>query len=176
MHGGTVLAESAGVGTGATFTVSFPARRLTATVEDTRLRVRDATAPDEAVSIAGLRVLVVDDEPEMRKLISTVLKGAGASVVTAGSAAEGFDQLDAQSFDAIVSDLAMPSEDGHSLSRRVRARGDDKARIPSVAVTAYGGPLQRELALSAGFDDYVKKPFAPGDLVRAVAGVLERSR
>jgi PAS domain S-box-containing protein len=170
MHGGTVTAESAGEGQGATFTVSLPARRFTATVEESRIHIRDENhAP---ASIAGKRVLVVDDEADMRKLISTVLRGAGATVVTASSAAEAFSQLSAQNFDALVSDLAMPAEDGHSLTRRIRARDDDKSTIPSVAVTAYGGPLQRELALSAGFDDYVKKPFAPQDLLRAVAGVL----
>jgi CheY-like chemotaxis protein len=121
-----------------------------------------------------MRVLVVDDEPDMRKLISTVLRGAGATVVTASSAAEAFDCLNTQSFDALVSDLAMPDEDGHSLTQRIRARGDDKAQIPAVAVTAYGGPLQRQLAISAGFDDYLKKPFAPQDLIRAVAGVTRR--
>jgi CheY-like chemotaxis protein len=118
-----------------------------------------------------MRVLIVDDEPEMRKMIATVLRGAGASVVTAGSAAEAFDQLSEQSFDVLVSDIAMPTEDGHSLVRRVRASDDGKSRIPAIALTAYGGPLQRQLALSAGFDDYVKKPFAPQELVRAVAGV-----
>jgi PAS domain S-box-containing protein len=178
MHGGTVRAESAGEGTGATFTVSLPARHFAATLEEPMLHVRDANeapAPREAVSIAGMRVLVVDDELDMRKLIATVLQGAGATVVMAGSAAEAFHQLTAQSFDALVSDLAMPAEDGHSLTRRIRARDDDKSRIPAVAVTAYGGPLQRQLALSAGFDDYLKKPFAPRDLVRAVAGVARRA-
>ena len=112
----------------------------------------------------------------MRKLITTVLRAAGASVVTASSAADAFEQLTAQSFDALVSDSAMPDEDGHSLTRRIRARHDDKSTIPALAVTAYGGALQHQLALSAGFDDYVKKPFAPQDLVRAVAGVLANSR
>ena len=107
----------------------------------------------------------------MRKMIATVLRGAGATVVTAGSAAEAFDQWSEQSFDVLVSDIAMPVEDGHSLVRHVRAGDDEKSRIPAVALTAYGGPLQRQLALSAGFDDYVKKPFAPQELVRAVAGV-----
>ena len=93
-------------------------------------------------------------------------------MVATGSAAEAFQQLSEQSFDVLVSDIAMPTEDGHSLARRVRARDDGKSRIPAVALTAYGGPLQRQLALSAGFDDYVKKPFVPQDLVRAVAGVV----
>jgi len=180
MHGGTVRAESAGEGKGSTFTVSLPAREFMATVEEpAMLHIRHANKPpppDAPFSIAGMRVLVVDDELEMRKLITTVLRAAGASVVTAGSAADAFERLSAQSFDALVSDIAMPDEDGHSLTRRIRARLDDKSSIPAVAVTAYGGPLQHQLALSAGFDDYVKKPFAPQDLVRAVAGVLANSR
>jgi len=180
MHGGTVRAESAGEGKGATFTVSLPARELAANVEEpAMLRLRDENQPpasDTPYSIAGTRVLVVDDELEMRKLITTVLRAAGASVVTASSAADAFEQLTAQSFDALVSDIAMPDEDGHSLTRRIRARHDDKSTIPAVAVTAYGGALQHQLALSAGFDDYVKKPFAPHDLVRAVAGVLANGR
>ena len=177
MHGGTVQAESAGEGEGATFTVSLPARRFTPVVEEPRLHARDEgqlPPPREVVSIVGLRVLVVDDEPEMRRLIATVLRGAGAAVVTADSASEAFQQLTAQPFDVLVSDLAMPAEDGHSLSRRIRDGGGEKATIPAVAVTAYGGPLQRELALSAGFDDYLKKPFSPQDLVRAVAAVCAR--
>lgn len=96
MHGGTVRAESAGEGRGATFTVSLPAREFAATVEEpVMLRIRDENKPpsDAPSSIAGMRVLVVDDEPEMRKLITTVLRAAGASVVTASSAAEAFEQL-----------------------------------------------------------------------------------
>jgi CheY-like chemotaxis protein/nitrogen-specific signal transduction histidine kinase len=178
MHGGTVRADSAGEGRGATFTVSLPARRFTAVVEEpVLLHARDVDVParsGERKSIEGTRVLVVDDEPEMRKLITTVLRGAGASVVTASSASAAFQLLNGQSFDVLVSDIAMPDEDGHSLTRRIRARDDDKASIPAVALTAYGGPLQRQLALSAGFDDYLKKPFAPDDLVRAIACVLSK--
>ncbi|HET7435067.1 MAG TPA: PAS domain S-box protein [Thermoanaerobaculia bacterium] len=179
MHGGTVCAESAGEGQGATFTVSLPAREFTAAIEPAMLHVRDESKPpasDATYSIAGKRVLVVDDELEMRNLITTILRAAGASVVTASSAADAFEQLNEQSFDAVVSDIAMPDEDGHSLTRRIRARHDDKRTIPALAVTAYGGALQHQLALSAGFDDYVKKPFAPQDLVRAVAGVLANRR
>lgn len=178
MHGGTVRAASPGEGKGATFTISLPVRRR-AMVHEPQLQssVEGASrAHDDLYSVKGMRVLVVDDEHDMRKLISTVLRGAGATVDTASSAGEAFACLAAKSFDALVSDLAMPGEDGHSLTRRIRAANDAKSRIPAVAVTAYGGPLQRQLALSAGFDDYLKKPFAPQDLVRAVAGVVRPGR
>jgi PAS domain S-box-containing protein len=177
MHGGTVRAVSEGEGRGSTFTVALPARRPITTVQGHWSNVSQATdapARNENVSVTGMRVLVVDDEPAMRKMIATVLLGAGASVVTASSAAEAFEKITEQSFDALVSDIAMPMEDGHSLARRIRARDDEKSRIPAVALTAYGGPLQRQLSLSAGFDDYVKKPFAPQDLIHAVAGVAQR--
>ncbi len=178
MHGGTVRVESEGHGLGSTFTVSLPARGRTERTWGASDRIpAEVPAPngDETVSIMGMRVLIVDDEPEMRRMIATVLRGAGASVVTAASAAEAFDRVSEQPFDVLVSDIAMPTEDGHSLARRVRARNDEKSRIPAVALTAYGGPLQRQLALSAGFDDYVKKPFVPRDLVRAVGAVSRRS-
>lgn len=177
IHGGTVRAESEGEGLGATFTVSLPARERATTVQVPRpdlTEATDARPRDERVSLTGMHVLVVDDEPDMRKMIATVLRGAGASVITASSAAVAFEQIAEQFFDVLVSDIAMPAEDGYSLVRHVRARDDAKSRIPAVALTAYGGPLQRKLALSVGFDDYVKKPFAPQDLVRAVAGVARR--
>jgi PAS domain S-box-containing protein len=170
MHGGTVRAESEGPGRGSTFIVTLPARgRLAIQSEPT-----PGPAHEETLSLKGMRILAVDDNPEMQKMIATVLRGAGASVVTAASAAEAFDQLTEQAFDMLVSDIAMPAEDGHSLARRIRARQDDKSRIPALALTAYGGSLQRQLAISAGFDDYMKKPFAPQELVRAVASVARR--
>ncbi len=177
MHGGTVRAKSDGPGQGSTFMVSLPTRRLNTTAERPEANAHhaaDVPVRHEAASVTGMRVLVVDDEPEMRKMIATILRKAGAFVLTARSAEEAFDHLSEQSFDVLVSDIAMPSEDGHSLTRRIRARDDEKSRTPAVALTAYGGPLQRELALAAGFNDYVKKPFTPQELVGAVAGVARR--
>lgn len=177
MHGGTVHAESDGEGLGSSFIVSLPARghsTMERTSESDRGDATDAPAQKAAFSVKGLRLLVVDDEPDMRKLIATALRAAGAFVVTASSGAEAFEQLSEQSFDVLISDIAMPTEDGHALARRVRARQDEKGRIPAVALTAFGGPLQRQLALSAGFNDYLKKPFAPQDLVGVVAGVVRQ--
>ena len=178
LHGGTVRAQSEGEGRGSTFTVSLPARERVKTEEVIRSRrgdVVDAVHPVEKVSATGMSVLVVDDDLEMRNMIATVLRRAGASVVVAGSADEAYDCISGQSFHVMISDIAMPEQDGHALIRRVRGREDDKSRIPAVALTAYGGPLQRELALEAGFDDYLKKPFTPRDLVRAVGGLGRRS-
>src|SRR5688500_2204283 len=140
MHGGTVRVESEGHGLGATFTVSLPAHGRSATERAARPNIPDAAvaahADEVARSVRGMRVLIVDDEPEMRKMIATVLRGAGASVVITASAAEAFDQLSEQSFDVLVSDIAMPTEDGHSLARRVRDRDAEKSRIPAIALTA----------------------------------------
>lgn len=174
MHGGTVRAESDGPGQGATFTVRLPARDHAPAGARKGSNSSDAaTEPTIAarVSLKGMRVLVVDDESEMRTMIATVLRGSGASVEIASTAAEAFDRISEQRFDVLVSDIAMPLEDGHSLVRRVRAREGERSPLPAVALTAYGGALQRELAMDAGFNDYVKKPFAPQDLLRAVASV-----
>ncbi len=174
MHGGTVGAESDGPAQGATFTVTLPCRDNLPGKANQRVPagagINDTDdAPD---LVSGLRILVVDDEPAMRTMIATILQVGGASVVTVPGAREAFEQLSHQPFDVLVSDIAMPTEDGHSLVRRVRARDDIRRAIPAIALTAYGGPLQRELALSAGFDDYLKKPFSPQELRRVLAQVV----
>jgi len=174
MHGGTVQAESDGPGHGATLTVMLPSHnRITTAYRNMTQSVNgvDDVLGTEPISIAGMRVLIVDDEAAMRTMIAAVLSTAGASVVTVGSAADAFGEVERQSFDAIVSDIAMPTEDGHSLIRRIRARRDERGATPAIALTAFGGPLQHELALGAGFNDYVKKPFVLQDLLRALAAL-----
>jgi CheY-like chemotaxis protein len=178
MHGGTVRAESEGENRGSTFTVSLPARGRDKALSNSRATINESTEPPSPVkgaAIGGVRVLVVDDEPDVLKMIAITLRGAGASVSTATSAAQALDQLSKETFDVLISDIAMPSEDGHSLARRIRAGDGHSSRIPAIALTAYGGPLQQQLALSAGFDEYVKKPFTPQALIEAVAGVTRRT-
>ncbi len=177
MHGGTVTAESRGPGWGSTFAVNLPVRESSFASEPEAMAATPATAPaglERHRLIDGTRVLIVDDEATMRTLISTALSGAGADVVSTASADEAFTQLSKQPFDVLVSDIAMPDEDGHSLARRIRARNDEIANIPAVALTAYGGPLQKQLALEAGFDDYLKKPFALQDLIESIAKVVNK--
>jgi len=175
MHGGAVTADSDGAGQGSTFLVTLPVRVLASKSPMPILHSDPETRRQSEVvhiAIPGMRVLLVDDEPEMRTMIATILRVAGAFVFISSSADEAFEELARHPFDVIVSDIAMPIEDGHSLVRRIRASSNAWNRIPAVALTAYGGPLQRELALAAGFDDYVKKPFSPQELLTILQTIL----
>jgi protein-histidine pros-kinase len=165
-HGGSVRASSAGAGTGATFEFEIPAggaaeRRLV------------AERPDDVMAdLHGVHILVVDDAPDERELFSEVLSRAGASVETAASAASALAVIDRIRPDIIVSDIAMPDEDGYALLRKVRAHPDRTiAATPAVAVTAHARAEDRQNAFVAGFQRYVAKPVLPGELLRAVAGL-----
>jgi len=169
LHGGTVAAESEGIGHGSTFTVTLPARSQAGA-----LQLRDAMQwePGGDQELRGLRVLVVDDEAEARELFRTVLTRAGAQVTVATSAAEAFDCLSRMPMDLLVSDIGMPGTDGYSLITEIRARGNS---IPAIAVTAYGRPEEAARAIAAGFQIHLSKPTLPGQLV-AAAGRLRRER
>jgi PAS domain S-box-containing protein len=171
LHGGTVEAESPGEDQGATFTVTLPGVAAGGAVE----------APAETAEVAGgsvlagVRVLVVDDEASTQELLVLLLTRAGASVQAAGSAAEAFPLVTAWRPDAIVSDVAMPGEDGHALLARVRALpADAGGGTPALALTAYARDEDREHALAAGFQQHLAKPFDPPALVAAVAALVPR--
>src|SRR5207253_583909 len=120
LHGGTIEAESAGEGKGATFRVRIPLRVAT---EDTRAHeAREGSASEELTPLSGLRVLVVDDEPDTCDVLEAVLREAGAEVRACESAAEALAELDTWWPDVLLSDIGMPGEDGYSLIRRVRAQ------------------------------------------------------
>jgi signal transduction histidine kinase len=180
LHGGTVEARSDGPGKGATFVARLPVAPL---------RVGDAGRPavhprarGEAPGfarpsqLAGARVLVVEDDPDGRELIATVLAQCGAEVTTAGSAAEAFELIMESRFDALVSDIGMPGEDGYVLIRRVRAMAGEGGRTPAVALTAFARSEDRTHALAAGFDLHVAKPVEPAELVLVLARLVERGR
>jgi PAS domain S-box-containing protein len=171
LHGGTIAAESRGEGHGATFIVDLPAARA--------LRV-PVVAPhrDPAVSgqhvLAGLRVLVVDDDPDTLEVLETVLEQEGASVTAASSAREAFERLEGERPDVLVSDLAMPGEDGYRLIEKIR-QVPVASSIPAVALTAYARPEDREAALRAGYQAHVAKPVEPGELTHEVARLAGRA-
>jgi signal transduction histidine kinase/ActR/RegA family two-component response regulator len=172
-HGGTVRAESPGQDMGATFTVHVPlAKPRQLTPAD-----QPAVAPSApGFLLTGVRVLVVDDEPDAREILEEVLSQAGAEVKTAADAAQALDVLLDFTPDVLVSDLAMPGEDGLKLIRKLRARVPDRvASIPAIALTAYTRPEDRVQALAAGFQMHVPKPVDPTELVVTIASLRSLS-
>jgi signal transduction histidine kinase len=171
LHGGTIEARSEGLGKGSTFTVMLP---VEAGKRDHRAGaiVRSARpAPlDRPREIEGLRVLVVDDEPDARELIRVLLESCNIEVVTAASAAEAMDVVRSKRLDVVLSDVAMPDEDGLSFIRRVRLlERDENGRVPAVALTAYARLEDRTRALRAGFNAHVAKPVEPNELLAVLS-------
>ena len=186
-HGGTVEAKSPGTGKGSTFTVRLPIRAVR-TPEDggdkERVRKDDEREPDNADAVAarrplvrleGLRVLVVDDEADARRVLVMVLEQAGAIVTAAASVPEAVDALSQARPDVLVSDLGMPDQDGFDLIRHVRDHGHDAADLPAVALTAFVQKNDAHLARLAGFQVHVPKPVDPHDLTSVIARLAGRS-
>jgi CheY-like chemotaxis protein len=176
LHGGTIEAASAGESQGATFQVTLPVRAVATPLGEAGGAPATVKISGE---LAGVRALVVDDEDDARELIETVLTQYGAEVVAVNSAAEAYMQITAippqWRPDVVVTDIAMPGEDGYSLIRRVRewerARG---AYIPAVALTAYGRVEDRMRALNAGFQMHVAKPVDPDELAIVITSLIKR--
>jgi signal transduction histidine kinase len=172
LHGGTVEAKSEGLGKGATFlvrlplaAVRLPPRRVEA-LEALRARLPSVTLPN----LEGIRILVVDDEADAREAIAIVLEQCGASVTTASSVPEAMTGYAGAAFDAIVSDIAMPHEDGFALIARLRERGS----TPALALTAYASADDEQRVLAAGYQAYLTKPIVATDLGDAVARLVRR--
>jgi PAS domain S-box-containing protein len=177
LHGGSVLAESRGKGQGATFIVRLPVS-IARPVSDRADHGHGvaAVAPHDAPSLAGLDVVVVDDDPDSLDLVRTILTSAGASVTAFSSAVAAFAHLSRVRPDLVVSDVEMPGEDGYSLARRIRALPPERGgRLPVLALTAYGRTEDRLRAISAGFTLHLAKPVDPAELVAMVASVAGRS-
>jgi signal transduction histidine kinase/CheY-like chemotaxis protein len=175
LHGGSVRAESHGLGRGATFTVLLPARDETANgSNDPGARItRDSFPAAGCTRLDGLRVLVVDDEADARELVGTMLSQAGAAVTVASSCAEALTALAGPLPDVLVSDIGMPGEDGHALLRKVRA-SPRLCRLPAVALTAYASVEDARRAVRAGFHTHMPKPAEPTVLTAVVASLAGR--
>jgi CheY-like chemotaxis protein len=170
LHGGTVQADSRGVGRGATFTVRLPA---SAVYE--RRDIADGSAShshDRFEELEGLKVLVVDDDADTRELLKAVLGSRGAEVSAAGSAREALELFETLRPAVLVSDIGMPGEDGYDLIRKVRALPAERGgRTPAVALTAYAGAEDRARAFLAGYQVHVPKPVEPKELMGVVASL-----
>jgi signal transduction histidine kinase/FixJ family two-component response regulator len=170
LHGGTVKAASGGKGLGSTFTVEFPV--LTSVQHGRREHTDIDTKP-----LQGIQVLVVEDDQDARELVTLLLQGSGANVQTATSATEALSHIEARMPDLIVADIGLPDEDGYSFIARVRAReGASADRVPALALTAYGGPEDRDRALAAGYQVHIGKPFVPDQVIAAVTRLARQSR
>lgn len=158
LHGGTVEAESGGPGRGATFTVVLP---------HTCARLEGKAGPRRG-RLNGLRVLVVDDDSEARELVCRVLEEQQAQVVTAEGAGEALAAVQRDLPDVIVSDIAMPQQDGYEFLRKLR-RDRRAAQVPAVALTARCSEHDRYLAFEAGYELHLSKPIEPRRLADAIA-------
>jgi hypothetical protein len=172
LHGGTVQAQSPGLGEGTTFTLKFPAQRDR--TQATNSEVEPTTVEPSSVSLAGLRVLVVDDEADTRDLLKFVLKQCEAEVIAVDSVPEALKALKEFMPDVLVSDIGMPVEDGYALIRQVRAMPEASlSQIPAIALTAFANQSDRDRTLEAGFQMHLPKPVEPDELVRALAKLAE---
>lgn len=167
LHGGTVRAYSEGEGRGATFSVRLPLLHSGAGQGDSLLRSA-ATPSVHEVDLSGRRVLVVDDDDDLRDFLQRVLQDSGADVATENSAQNALARMERESFDVLVSDISMPGMDGYELMRQVR-RTAREAELRAVALTAFARPEDRARALDAGFADHFTKPIEPTSFLAALA-------
>ena len=179
MHGGTIEAHSEGLGKGASFIVRVPVAAMRRS-NVTPVPVRAAETPvrlESPIELRGLRVLVVDDDPDARDLVMAVLADCGALVTTAPSVALAMAALEKEAPDVILSDIGMPEEDGYSLVSRVRAMARSRGgATPAACLTGYTSSEDRRKALSAGFNMHLAKPVDPSELIAVVANLSRMAK
>jgi len=169
LHGGTVLAESAGEGLGATFSVRLPLRATALPMS------QSCELVDQPLSLQAVRVLVVDDETDTRELLTFILEQAGAKVTAVSSAAAALAALLETMPDVVLSDIGMAEMNGYSLMRQIRSlRPEQSGHIPAIALTAYAGEYNQRQAIAAGFQQHLSKPVEPEALVKAIAQLLRQ--
>ncbi|MBI3650510.1 MAG: response regulator [Acidobacteria bacterium] len=176
LHGGTVRADSAGEGKGATFTLDLPINttRLFNGNTEPALTNSNFHKAKHLPSLAQVQVLVVDDQEDTRELICFILNQCQAQTKGAGTAQEALALLQEWQPNVLVSDLGMPGEDGHSLITRIRAAWRD-TQIPALALTGYALDEERQRALENGFQAYLTKPVSPDELISMIARLASDS-
>jgi len=180
LHGGEINAASPGQGLGSTFTIKFPL--LGTNDQSGVLRPRHPRVADRLANVLlgrldRVRVLLVDDESTANEAVQMLLESCGAEVRLAGSAAQALQMLDVWKPDVLISDIAMPDEDGYVLIKKIRARSAEHGGdLPAAALTAYATTEDRVSMLAAGFQMYLSKPADPGELIGVVASLAARPR
>jgi PAS domain S-box-containing protein len=177
LHGGQIQAKSLGEGQGATFVVILPLVIHADRHRQPRVHPTSGEG-DDAVPMPrldGVKALVVDDEAESLELVQRVLEAQGASVTRAASGREALQLLETSQPDVLISDIGMPSMDGYQFMKRLRATEPHHRRIPALALTAFARPDDRKLAILAGYQAHLAKPFDMSELVIVLAGLLGRT-
>lgn len=164
-HNGRIEAFSEGIGRGARFSVWLPVHL------QTELALSELTAAGETGGLAGIKILLVDDSPDILDTMRELLESEGANVTTADGGAQGIELAEATRFDMIVSDIGMPGIDGHKMMNEIR-HGDTNATTPSIALTGYGTLRDVEKAKAAGFTQHLRKPIDLQALIDAVTQVV----
>jgi signal transduction histidine kinase len=174
-HGGSVIAQSDGEGSGSTFTVELPGCPAPALADAGSTGSWRVSAPDTSaidVRLDGLRVLVVDDEEDARSLVQRLLTDQGATVGCVPSAEDALTALEATRPNVLVSDIGMPIVDGYTMIRRIRSLPAERGgKTPAIALTAYAREEDAERAFAAGFQAHVSKPIEPGKIISLVANL-----
>ena len=174
LHGGTVGVASQGEGQGATFTVRLPILAVAAmrASRDTYPTAQGVTVRGSTPPISGLRVLLVDDDPETLATLTALLEERGAQIKAASSVGDAFEAFQTWRPDVLISDIGMPEEDGYALIHKIRGCGHQHgAHVPAIALTAYARVEDRLKILSSGFQMHVPKPVDPVELVTVIASV-----
>ena len=181
LHGGSISANSAGRGHGATFRISLPIaptddRSVPAIAQENLAHLAELARIEELheTDLEGLKVLVVDDELDARSLIERLLKDCNARVTTASSTVEAIFALTQDKPDILISDIGMPGEDGYALIRQVRELTDKNVMIPAIALTAFARTEDRAKAIHAGFQLHLSKPVEPSELLAMVKTLARR--
>ncbi|ARV62805.1 diguanylate cyclase [Nostocales cyanobacterium HT-58-2] len=170
LHGGTVWADSPGVGKGAAFTVKLP---LMPTQSQT---LENDTQSESCINLNGITVLLVDDDADTREFVTFLLEGSGASVTAVTNASEALTALTQLLPDVLVSDIGMPEIDGYTLIRQVRTLPPEQGgQTKAIALTAYAGEMNEEQALTAGFQKHISKPVDPTLLVEAISELVKQN-
>lgn len=170
-HGGSIMAASAGEGQGATFTVNLPML-----IQERQDSPQLAALPAQPTSLAGLRILAIDDEADARQLLTAILSECGAQVLSAASAAEGLAQLEHFCPDLLISDIGMPQMDGYSLIQAVRSRATEAGgQVPAIALTAYAGGENQQRAIASGYQRHISKPLDLDLLVQTILALVSES-
>lgn len=175
LHGGIVRAESAGAGKGASFTVNLPLVTAIDHIKNDALSIKRDPSDEENFSLSGVKVLVLDDEPDARELIKHILIRAHASVTAAATAREGLALLGTEKPDVIVSDIGMPEKNGYQFIREVRNLSTENGgQTPAIALTAFARTEDQISAVNAGYQEYLTKPVEPQQLVAVIGKLLKR--